>query len=59
MDFDEDGFAGAGAADDDHGGALHDVQVDAVEDFFGAEGFGEAADFDFRGHLTKSSWVRM
>ena len=56
------GLAAAGAADDDHGGAGHDVEVDAVQHLFGAERLAESADADLGGfgrrHWMKNSSVR-
>jgi hypothetical protein len=57
--FDQHRFAGARASYDHHGGLRHDVEIDAVQHFFGPERLLQAADFDFRRHFTNSNWVRM
>ena len=36
--FQRHGFAGAGAADDDHRLALGDLEIDPAQDLFGAKG---------------------
>ena len=41
-----DGFAGAGAADDDEGFAAVDGEGDVVEDGFGAEALGDMVEGD-------------
>ena len=54
--LDEDGFPGAGAADDHHAGALGHMQVHPAQDVVGAEGFVNVGERD---HAEKNASVRM